>query len=60
MPHTPYPAWTNQERVLTRQTMDPITRAKTAEAVSVMVEGSGVVVKEPTATAFENSQKVPF
>jgi len=40
--------------------MDPITRAKTAEAVSVMVEGSGVVVKEPTATAFENSQKVPF
>ena len=49
-----------KERVLTRRTIDPNARAKMAEAMSARFEGSGVVVKEPTATAFENSQKVPF
>jgi hypothetical protein len=48
------------KRFFTREMADLSASAKTAGAISVMVEGSGVVDKEPTATAFENFQKVPF
>lgn len=53
--------WAEQR---TRETAAP-TRVKNAQAkpMSEMVEGSGVATfvaeKEPTLTAFENSQKVP-